>query len=61
MACIIHKGSFATIGKTNGALFDWIKQNNYRAAGVMREIYHKGEWATDHQEEYITELQIPLM
>ncbi len=60
MVCIVHKGPFATIGKTNEALFDWIKQNGYKRTGAIREIYHKGEWMTDDPEEYITELQIPI-
>jgi len=60
VACIIHKGSFSTINSANEALFKWIKKNNYAAGGAMREIYHKGEWATDNPDEYITELQIPL-
>lgn len=60
MACIVHKGPFSTISKTNEALFAWIKQNGYIRKGPMREIYHKGEWATTDPEEYITELQIPI-
>jgi effector-binding domain-containing protein len=60
MACIIHKGPFSTIDKTNEALFEWMKQNGYQKKGSMREIYHKGGWATDDPEEYITEIQIPV-
>lgn len=60
MACIVHHGPFATIGKTSEALFGWIRQNGYNAQGPMREIYHKGDWATDNPDEYITELQMPL-
>lgn len=60
MACIVHNGSFSTIGKTFDTLFEWIRQNNYLADGPVREIYHKGDWVTDNPEEYITELQIPI-
>lgn len=60
MVCIIHKGPFSTIAKTNEALFDWIKRNGYKRIGPIREIYHKGEWITEDPEEYITELQIPI-
>ncbi len=60
MVCIVHKGPFSTIGKTNEALYGWIKQNNYTVSGPLREIYHKGEWMTEDPEEYITELQIPI-
>ncbi|MDF2942814.1 MAG: transcriptional regulator [Herbinix sp.] len=60
MVCIVHKGPFTTMYKTNEALFDWIKQNGYKKNGPIREIYHKGEWITDDPNEYITELQVPI-
>lgn len=60
MACIVHHGSFATIGKVFEELFDWIKQNNYAINGPLREIYHKGDWATNNTEEYVTEIQVPI-
>ena len=60
MACIVHNGSFSTIGKTFDTLFEWIRQNNYLADGPIREIYHKGDWVTDKPNEYLTELQIPI-
>ncbi len=60
MACIVHNGPFSTISKTCDTLFEWMKQNNYLADCPIREIYHKGEWATNNPDEYITEMQIPI-
>ena len=60
MACIVHNGPFATIGGTFEKLYDWMAQNKYQADGPIREIYHKGDWVTDNQDEYVTEIQIPL-
>ncbi len=60
MVCIVHQGPFSTIPKTYETLYDWIRQNGYKMCGPIREIYHKGEWITDNQEEYITELQVPI-
>jgi effector-binding domain-containing protein len=60
MVCIVHKGPFSTIAGTYNALYDWIRQNGYKKCGPLREIYHKGEWITDNQDEYITELQVPI-
>ena len=60
MACVVHHGSFNTIGQTYKAISQWIEKNNYKTSGPVREIYHKGEWATNNPEEYITELQFPL-
>jgi effector-binding domain-containing protein len=60
MACVVHHGSFNTVGETYKAISQWIEKNNYKISGPVREIYHKGEWATNNPEEYITELQFPL-
>jgi len=60
MASIVHHGSFATIGKAFEDLFNWIKNNNYVIDGPLREIYHKGDWVTANQEEYVTEIQVPV-
>ncbi|GFZ31482.1 MerR family transcriptional regulator [Clostridium zeae] len=61
MACVVHHGSFNTIGETYKAINQWIEENNYKISGPVREIYHKGEWATSNPDEYITELQFPLI
>lgn len=60
MASIVHQGPFSTISKTCDMLLDWIKYNKYIAGGPIREIYHKGVWATTDSNEYITELQVPI-
>ena len=60
MACVVHQGSFETIGSTFEAFFKWIRENNYAVNGPLREIYHKGDWAADNPDEYITELQVPV-
>ena len=60
MACIVHKGPFSTIGATYEIIHKWISENKYTICGPIREIYHKGEWATNDTDEYITELQYPI-
>ena len=60
MACVVHQGSFETIGNTFEVFFKWIRENKYVINGPLREIYHKGDWATDNPDEYITELQVPV-
>ena len=60
MACVVHHGSFETIGSTFEALFKWIRKNDYTIKGPLREIYHKGDWAADKPDDYITELQVPV-
>ncbi|MDQ6695447.1 MAG: MerR family transcriptional regulator [Chloroflexota bacterium] len=59
MACVIHHGPFATLGQAYGSLFGWIGDNGYRVAGPNREIYLHYEREGD-QNQYVTELQIPV-
>lgn len=61
MASTVHHGSFMTIRNAYTALTDWIDHGGYRLAGPHRELYLKGEWATDHPEEYVTEIQFPIV
>lgn len=60
MASIIHHGPFETIGKAFAAMHEWFAKNGYKA-GNTREIYHKGDWLTDDPNEYITEIQMPIL
>lgn len=38
MACVVHTGSFATIGEAYDALARWIDQNGYQIIGPGREL-----------------------
>lgn len=60
VACIVHIGSFQTIGMTYGIIQNWIKENQYESDGPVREIYHKGDWITENENEYVTEIQYLL-
>ncbi|ERI94212.1 hypothetical protein HMPREF1982_01224 [Clostridiales bacterium oral taxon 876 str. F0540] len=61
MEFIVHNGSFSKIGKTYNVISPWIEKNSYKISGAVREIYHKGKWAANNPQEYITELQFPLI
>lgn len=60
MACVVHVGPFGTLAMAYGALEKYIQQNGFEAAGAARELYLKGEWATEDPNEYVTELQLPV-
>jgi DNA-binding transcriptional MerR regulator len=59
MACTVHLGSFATIGRAYGALLRWIETNGYRVAGPNRELYLSGGNGQD-DADYVTEVQFPV-
>jgi effector-binding domain-containing protein len=58
MACIVHQGSFETLGGTYGQLMGWIETNGYRIAGPTREVYM--QWQDDDPSGNITEIQLPV-
>lgn len=58
--CVVHKGPYSTLSRAYEALSDWIEGKGYKLAGPHRELYLKGEWDSDSEDEYITELQIPV-
>ncbi len=58
MACIVHQGSFETLGGTCGQLMGWIETNGYRIAGPTREVYM--QWQDDDPSGNVTELQLPV-
>lgn len=60
MACVVHVGPFSTLAMAYGALEKYIQENRFEAAGAPRELYLKGEWATEDPNEYVTELQLPV-
>lgn len=57
MASIIHVGAYEDFMQTYGILGKWIEHNQYRIAGVYREIYLR---PADSETQAITEIQIPV-
>ena len=60
MACMIHRGSYETIGESYKALMAWAEANGYQMAGPDREVYLKTSHETSDPSEFITELQLPV-
>jgi DNA-binding transcriptional MerR regulator len=53
-------GSYDMIGNAYVALFNWADQNNYLIAGPTTERYFKDKRDTNFQDQYITEICIPV-
>ena len=60
MACIVHKGSYDTMGEVYNQIMTWIEANGYRVTGPNREVYIKGPGLLTRPSKYVTELQIPV-
>lgn len=59
-ACVLHKGPYRTLGHAYAFLFKWIEENGYRVLDNPRESYIDGIWNKDTEEEWLTEVQVPV-
>ena len=57
---IYHKGSYASIGEAYAFLMKYAEQNGYTAAGLARECYIDGVWNKESEDEWLTEIQLPI-
>ena len=59
MACVVHHGSFDSLGEAYCTLLSWIEKHQYQIAGSTREVYLQYERDGD-PNQYVTEVQIPI-
>ena len=59
-ACIFHKGSYNDFPQTYEAILTYIEENGYEICGNIRENYIDGVWNKDSEEEWLSEIQIPV-
>ena len=59
MACVVHQGSFDSLGEAYCTLLEWIEKHQYQIAGSTREVYLQYERNGD-PDRYVTEVQIPI-
>lgn len=59
-ACVYHKGSYSELGKAYAMLFKWIQDNGYKVSDHPRESYIDGIWNKEDENEWLTEIQIPI-
>jgi effector-binding domain-containing protein len=62
MACVVHSGSFATIGQAYDALAKWIDENGYQIVGPVRELNLKMPEPIENQNDpnTVNEIQFPV-
>lgn len=61
VAAMLHKGPFETIGETYQKIYDWIESSEYEVLGGGRSSTIDGPWNRDSREDYLTEVQIPVI
>lgn len=58
---VMHKGDYPDLGKAYAFAFKWIQENGYVVAGPPRESYIDGIWNKENKEDWLTELQVPIL
>ena len=57
---VTHTGSYAKLGEAYAFALNWVKERGYEIAAPVREVYVDGCWNKDSEEEYRTQIQIPV-
>ncbi len=60
-AYVLVPGDYSNIGPAFNFLAKWIEDNGYEICGLVRQLCIKGPWNEEHIENYLIELQIPIV
>lgn len=60
VASIYHKGSYNDFSRTYTAILKYIEESEYEICGNIRENYIDGIWNKETEEEWLSEIQIPV-
>ncbi|MBQ0071293.1 MAG: MerR family transcriptional regulator [Spirochaetales bacterium] len=57
---IYHKGPYDRIGEAYAFIMEYAEQNGYVVSGLARECYIDGIWNKESEEDWLTEIQLPI-
>lgn len=57
---VLHKGPYRALSQAYAFAFKWIEENGYERTDNPRESYIDGIWNKESEEDWLTELQIPV-
>jgi len=60
-ACVLHKGPYSRLPEAYAAVFKWIEDNGCITSDFPRESYIDGIWNKESDEDWLTELQVPII
>lgn len=58
--CAYHRGAYSRFSETMAELLAYIQKNGYQIVDSPRFCYIDGAWNKDNENEYLTEIQIPI-
>lgn len=60
MASLMVPGPFTNIDAAYKGFAEWLEKNDYEITGIARQVCHKGPWNEKNEEDYLTEIQMPV-
>ncbi len=60
-ACVLHKGPYRDFPKAYNAVLRWVEENGYDIIDNPRESYIDGVWNKDSENDWLTEIQFPII
>ncbi len=57
---VYHKGPYSSISDAYAFIMKYAEQNGYKTAGLARECYIDGIWNKESEEDWLTEVQLPI-
>ena len=60
MTSLYHKGSYSSLRDSYLTLLKFIEDGGYEINGYIREFYIDGCWNKESEEEYLTEIEVPI-
>ena len=58
--CVEHKGGYAELRNAYSYVLNYIKEHNIEKIDNIREVYIDGCWNKESEEDYLTEIQVPI-
>jgi DNA-binding transcriptional MerR regulator len=58
---VMHKGPYSKLSSAYSFIMKWIEENGYTIKDCPRESYIDGIWNKESDEEWLTEIQIPVV
>ena len=59
-ACIFHKGSYRSFAQSYETVLKYIEENGFEIVGEIRESYIDGVWNQDDENQWLSEIQVPV-
>lgn len=57
---VMHKGKYQDLGMAYAFALKWAESNGYKVIANIRENYIDGIWNKDSEDDWLTEIQVPI-